>query len=537
MPPGRLEPRLAALLDDACWLIYRLFGVGARPRIAGLDPRDSPWEHQDPWICHYIHTGEAWNPSHPVPQMDDECLLGRLRRNSRRRFSRAQCRSGLTYLSVPLPPGRGPAGKIILGPYLTVAPSEAGFREFCHRMKIQRWAHMRWAWMQSPVVTPAREKELVGFCNTLFSRIRRRLAAAPGAPWEKPHGRVEHFDYVYPPLRLADDLPLHIYGAFVDRSEMKPGEPEGVEETCHIEYVERGDCTVTVNGKRCGLSPGQMILFLPGDRVRMEPIPGTSSCSLIAISFVAVSSVLAPLAGVPYTLDAFQFGLLTRIVDIAAATSDAAHRNSELKILLAQLLLSCREQSRPVQPAGLLPPTGERTRHGTVVHEIQRYLENSIGEVVRLPAVASHFHMSIPTLRRIFKAEIGLSPAAWRRQQGITRAKLLLRRGRISVTEAARQLGYTSIHYFSHDFKKATGVSPREYARSLQAIDRQLEEARVLLEHSKMSTADISARLGFDSVHSFAQYFKRHVGVSPEEYRSAREKRDASAGRGRTGAP
>ena len=62
-----------------------------------------------------------------------------------------------------------------------------------------------------------------------------------------------------------------------------------------------------------------------------------------------------------------------------------------------------------------------------------------------------------------FKADTGDSPIAYLTKLRLRQAARLLElRGR-SVGEAARDVGFDSPFYFSRQFKKQYGVSPREY--------------------------------------------------------------------------
>ena len=524
MASDRLDPRLVALLDDACWLIYRLFGVSARPRLRRIDPRDASWESMHPWICHFAHTGEAWQPAEPAHRRDAErpvCRLAASRDTPAGLPPRGTCVTGLSWLSVPLDLGRGAEGSLVLGPFLSHPPTERGFRALCVRLKIPRWAHMRWAYMQSPVLSPAREGPLLEFCRSVFGLVRQRYAVLlRGGTWEDAtRSGPDAPESAYPALRLAEDLPIRIYGVFVNYRELGAEEARPVRiDTCALEYVDGGRCRTTVNDRALDLGHGQMVLLLPGDRVAMAPAPGLDRCELITITFVATASLLAPFAGTAHTLDAFQLTLLSRMTDLAAALGDSAHRSSEMKLMLAQLILGTRE---PPAPARIVQPVASaraRAAHSPTVREILRYLEDTVEERIRFPELARRFRMSTPTLRRIFRAEVGMSPRAYRQQQVITRAKLLLHRGNLSVTEVARRLGFCSVAYFSHAFTKAAKVNPREYAKSLQPTVRQIEQARVLLQAGDLAPAEIATRMGFTSVHSFAQAFKQQVGISPTKY-------------------
>ena len=52
----------------------------------------------------------------------------------------------------------------------------------------------------------------------------------------------------------------------------------------------------------------------------------------------------------------------------------------------------------------------------------------------------------------------------------INAAKELIRTNRMNFTQIAEHLGYASIHYFSRQFKKVTGMTPSEYASSIKAM-------------------------------------------------------------------
>ena len=56
---------------------------------------------------------------------------------------------------------------------------------------------------------------------------------------------------------------------------------------------------------------------------------------------------------------------------------------------------------------------------------------------------------------------MGVSPLAYINSLKITRAKELLLSGMYTVTEVAFMSGYSDISHFSREFKKSTGVSPR----------------------------------------------------------------------------
>ena len=55
----------------------------------------------------------------------------------------------------------------------------------------------------------------------------------------------------------------------------------------------------------------------------------------------------------------------------------------------------------------------------------------------------------------------------------IDAARQLIRSRRLNFSQIADALGYTSVHYFSRQFKKVTGMSPSEYSASIKLLSEE----------------------------------------------------------------
>jgi AraC family transcriptional regulator len=69
--------------------------------------------------------------------------------------------------------------------------------------------------------------------------------------------------------------------------------------------------------------------------------------------------------------------------------------------------------------------------------------------------------------------------------------------------------------YFASLFKRATGTSPHQYV-----IQQRVEQAKVMLSKTDMAIADIALQVGFSSQSHLTQQFKRLTGVTPRQVRS-----------------
>ena len=52
-------------------------------------------------------------------------------------------------------------------------------------------------------------------------------------------------------------------------------------------------------------------------------------------------------------------------------------------------------------------------------------------------------------------------------------ARQMIREHHYNFTQIADALGFSSIHYFSRQFKRITGMTPSEYASSIKALSDQ----------------------------------------------------------------
>jgi AraC-like DNA-binding protein len=80
-----------------------------------------------------------------------------------------------------------------------------------------------------------------------------------------------------------------------------------------------------------------------------------------------------------------------------------------------------------------------------------------------VPALARAALMSTAHFSRQFRAAYGETPYAYLMTRRIERAKALLRRGDLSVTEVCMAVGCTSLGSFSERFTQLVGETPTAY--------------------------------------------------------------------------
>lgn len=97
-------------------------------------------------------------------------------------------------------------------------------------------------------------------------------------------------------------------------------------------------------------------------------------------------------------------------------------------------------------------------------------MDRDYAQPLDVPTLARDALMSAGHFSRSFRAAYGETPYAYLMTRRIERAKALLRRGDLSVTDVCMAVGCTSLGSFSTRFTELVGESPSAYrARSHEA--------------------------------------------------------------------
>ena len=71
-----------------------------------------------------------------------------------------------------------------------------------------------------------------------------------------------------------------------------------------------------------------------------------------------------------------------------------------------------------------------------------------------------------------------------------------------------------SPHYFSHLFKQSVGIPPHQYV-----VQQRVERAKQLLKRSHMTISEIAYGVGFANQAHLNRHFKRFTGITPGAFR------------------
>lgn len=92
-----------------------------------------------------------------------------------------------------------------------------------------------------------------------------------------------------------------------------------------------------------------------------------------------------------------------------------------------------------------------------------RYVNKNISKKITLEELSQITNYSIPHLRRLFYEKFKISPLNFITKQKIERAKEIIEIEDLPISEVASICGFENTSYFIKQFKKLTGITPKEY--------------------------------------------------------------------------
>jgi AraC-like DNA-binding protein len=155
------------------------------------------------------------------------------------------------------------------------------------------------------------------------------------------------------------------------------------------------------------------------------------------------------------------FKSIFRLLRGRRANMDAA-LHAAISSLIA-ILFEVRQSAAtgtPLEQRGAHPRVGLDLALGAMREEYQR--------AWKVQDLAHLANLSVPQFFRRFHQATGSSPIDWLRRERINQAKRRLGETRERIRDIAQQVGYGDPLYFSRDFKKLAGMSPRQYRQQEQ---------------------------------------------------------------------
>ena len=253
-----------------------------------------------------------------------------------------------------------------------------------------------------------------------------------------------------------------------------PGESHPFPE---IIYLSKGRTYVSIDGEEYSFGAGQMIIYAPDSFHKSGAKPPEGAEAGI-LTFQTDSLLLSRLYNRVITLGARQRRMIEDIVDegikyfCGRAPGDGVRgmvlrkgvdpaRLWGLKKQIEIFLIDVYQSDLDSSAVSLA-----QARRNAEFASVAAYLQAHLSEPLTLSDIAAGCSMSVSKLKLLVREKVGTGPIDYWIQLRIEEAQRMVREGQLNFSQIAESLGFASLHYFSRQFKKVTGMSPSEYAKS-----------------------------------------------------------------------
>ena len=257
-------------------------------------------------------------------------------------------------------------------------------------------------------------------------------------------------------------------------------------------YVDKGEVEVTRGGSYSVLKKGDLIFHKPNEFHAVKA-NGKIAPNLVVVSFECNDDAMYFFNNRLLNIDETERNLLSNIIiearhcfdcrlddpylqNMPLKDSDTFGAQQMIRLYLEHFLIHLiRRYSNPIvlsrKPQKTdLPKTTKSKSDTEIFRRIVDYLESPLTARLTIDQICKDNLIGRSQLQKIFKDHCNLGIIEYFSMLKINAAKELIRTNQLNFTQIAEHLGYTSIHYFSRQFKKVAGMTPSEYASSIKAM-------------------------------------------------------------------
>ena len=249
-------------------------------------------------------------------------------------------------------------------------------------------------------------------------------------------------------------------------------------------FIDSGNAKVVEDDKIFTLKQGEAVFHHPNRKHNIYTDDDFANSAII--SFECKNASLKILSDKVFTLDEYEKNLLNKIIhegkmnyqeklndiyltkmtkrQLAPFGGEQIIKNC-IELLIISLLRKEISQSKITQDINVNLSSNQIV--DSVKNLLEQKLENA--ETVSLDDISFKLGFSKSYIKSQFKKKMGISVIQYYINLKIDKAKKLLSQQKYTVSEIADILGFSSVYYFSRQFKSQTDMSPTEYVYSIKA--------------------------------------------------------------------
>lgn len=244
-------------------------------------------------------------------------------------------------------------------------------------------------------------------------------------------------------------------------------------------YVDSGTIKVEAEGYSGTLSDKQLLIH-KSNEVHSLSCPENNAPNVIIIGFECDSEKLDIFSENVQTLSSELIKILTEIIMEGRSVFSPPYDVPDIKdmkkredfpfgadqILKLKLEIFLIELIRNAEAPKHYLSEGVANKK---IEEIFTYINNNYNEKITLNDLCFLFGTNKTTICKSFKEVYGETLISYINKLRIKKAKKLMREGELNLTQLSASVGFSSIHYFSKTFKAYENKSPTEYMKTIKS--------------------------------------------------------------------
>ena len=215
-----------------------------------------------------------------------------------------------------------------------------------------------------------------------------------------------------------------------------------------LTLILEGNVEYLLNDISCPAQKGD-IIFVNPQMVRERK--AIANAEYVSFNFISTTEV--------YNIPVIQNNAITDTISLLLKGFEYIYNESlnfsdeRLSLLLQCILLKIKHEDK-------------QNKEHPLVTEIKKFIKARLKEKITLDTISKITFFSPSYCEMIFKRETGKGIIDYLLDKRISLAKALIHENISSLTEIAREVGFSDYNYFARTFKKRTGYTPTQYIKS-----------------------------------------------------------------------
>lgn len=229
-------------------------------------------------------------------------------------------------------------------------------------------------------------------------------------------------------------------------------------EELSIGFIEKGATNLNVNGKEYYIKAKEAIVIYPFVSHICQPVDLTNwKFTMIYINKDFYKDILDDMdeshfIGIKKLKDE-DYKKINDVINTIRGNESLVEKEEKIITLLTDIFINCDINIDVVKDKQL--------------EEIRDYIEINFLEQLKLDDIEMHFGLNKFGIIRSFKNRYNTTPSAYQLQLRVNYAKHLIKENR-NLVQVALNSGFYDQAHFSKEFKKAYGITPKQYLKSIK---------------------------------------------------------------------